>query len=357
MLHVIKGIVLLAGPLIGYLSYRTSDAVLVGVGVSAIVVMVVLVFERIPLDTLIFGAIGAGGGFVFARLVDWIGFKLENPTFNGFLDKYTGLINILLACMGCMIALSKKGELDLLDKDIIVKGAKNKDVKILDTSVLIDGRICDVVETGFLSGRLIVPRFVLHELQQVADSSDATKRQRGRRGLDILKRLQDVPDINLKIYDKDFPSIKEVDTKILELAKELGGKVATTDFNLNKVATLQSIPVLNINDLAAALKTVVLPGDNITIFLAKEGKEKAQAVGYLDDGTMVVVDDGRAQMGRRVNVHVNSILQTSAGRMIFARASDGHEHPIESIKNIPPTGSAATSGGSSSSGEAAPSLF
>lgn len=354
MFHLIKVVVLLAGPLIGYLSYHTPDAALVGLGISAIVVTSVLIFERIPLDTIIFGAIGAGGGFVFARLVDWMAFKMNNPTFNNFTDKYTGLINILLACMGCMIALSKKGELDLLDKDIIVKGAKNKDVKILDTSVLIDGRICDVVETGFMSGRLIVPRFVLHELQQVADSSDATKRQRGRRGLDILKRLQEVPDVNLKIYDKDYANIKEVDTKVLELAKEMDGKVATTDFNLNKVAALQGIAVLNINDLAGALKTVVLPGDNITIFLAKEGKEKAQAVGYLDDGTMVVVDDGRSLIGRRVNVHVNSILQTSAGRMIFARALDAGHEPHDAGRPSHPAGGGQASSGP---GEPAPSLF
>ncbi len=346
MLHLIKLVVLLAGPLIGYLSYHTQDAALVGLGVSSIVVMVVLIFERIPLDTLIFAAIGAGGGFFLAKALDWIVFKTDNPSYYGFMEKYSGLINILFACMGFMIALSKKGELDLLDKDIIVKGGKNKDVKILDTSVLIDGRICDVVETGFMSGKIVVPRFVLHELQQVADSSDATKRQRGRRGLDILKRLQDVPEINLKIYDKDFPHIKEVDTKVMELAKELGGKVATTDFNLNKVAALQGIAVLNINDLAGALKTVVLPGDNLVIFLAKEGKEKAQAVGYLDDGTMVVVDDGKPHIGKRANVHVNSILQTSAGRMIFARANDAFSVPIQGGPSK-----------ESASGESTPSLF
>src|ERR1044071_3579119 len=187
MLHIIKGVVLLAGPLIGYLSYHTQDAALVGLGISAMVVMVVLIFERIPLDTLIFGGIGAVAGFILAKTADWFVFKMDNPNYYAFMEKYSGLINILFACMGCMIALSKKGELDLLDKDIIVKGQKNKDVKVLDTSVLIDGRICDVVETGFLSGKIVVPRFVLHELQQVADSSDATKRQRGRRGLDILK--------------------------------------------------------------------------------------------------------------------------------------------------------------------------
>lgn len=326
MLHVIKALVLLAGPLIGYFFYgHTQDSAMVGLGFSAIVIVVVLIFERIALDTLVFGVIGSVAGLVLAKVFYWLVFKFDNPTVYGFFDKYNGLLNILLAMMGFLIAVSKKGELDLLDKDIIVKGKKNKDVKVLDTSVLIDGRICDVVETGFVSGRFIVPRFVLHELQLVADSADGTKRQRGRRGLDILKRLQELPEVNIKIYDRDYPNIREVDSKILELAKELGAKVATTDFNLNKVAALQGIAVLNINDLAAALKTVVLPGDSLTLFLAKEGKERAQAVGYLEDGTMVVVDEARQHIGKRMTVHVNSILQTSAGRMIFARA-DGQDH-------------------------------
>ncbi len=330
MLHVIKAIVLMSGPTIGYFFYgRTADAAMIGLGFSAIVVVAVLIFERIPLDTLVFGVIGGVGGLVLAKVLDWIVFKFENPAFYTLIDKYTGLLNILLAMMGFLIAVGKKNELDLLDKDIIVKGKKNKDVKVLDTSVLIDGRIADVIDTGFVSGRLIVPRFVLHELQMVADSADATKRQRGRRGLDILKRLQDVPEVNIKIYDREYPDIREVDSKILELAKELGAKVATTDFNLNKVAALQGISVLNINDLAAALKAVVLPGDSLTLFLGKEGKERAQAVGYLDDGTMVVVDDARQHIGKRLTVHVNSILQTSAGRMIFARADNGPEHAAD----------------------------
>lgn len=323
MLHIIKAIAFVAGPLIGFIFYgHTMESTMVGLGISSFVIVAVLLFERIPLDTLIFGVIGGAGGLVLAKILDWIVFRFDNAALYAFFDKYSGLINVLMAFMGFLVAVSKKNELDLLDKDLIVKGKKNKDVKVLDTSVLIDGRICDVAETGFLTGRLIIPRFVLHELQMVADSSDATKRQRGRRGLDILKRLQETTDINVKIYDRDFPHIKEVDGKVLELAKELGGKVATTDFNLNKVAALQGISVLNINDLAGALKAVVLPGDSLTIFLAKEGKERSQAVGYLDDGTMVVVDDAKLHIGKRMNVHVNSILQTSAGRMIFARPGE-----------------------------------
>jgi uncharacterized protein YacL len=345
MLHLIKAAVFLSGPAIGYLFYgHSSDSAFVGLGISAFVIVGVLLFERIPLDTLVFGVIGAAGGLVLSKILDWVIFKFDNPSLASFFDRYTGLINVLLAFMGFLIAVSKKNELDLLDKDIIVKGRKNKDVKVLDTSVLIDGRLCDVAETGFLTGRILIPRFVLHELQMVADSSDATKRQRGRRGLDILKRLQDLPGINVKIYDRDFPHIKDVDEKVMELAKELGGKVATTDFNLNKVAALQGIDVLNVNDLAAALKAVVLPGDSLTIFLAKEGKERSQAVGYLDDGTMVVVDDAKPYIGKRVNVHVNSILQTSAGRMIFGR-------PID-VAHTPENGKPSTP-----SGDSTPSLF
>jgi uncharacterized protein YacL len=327
MFHVLRGLLLLVGPIIGYSVGKTADAALVGLGVSAFVVAIELVIERIPLDVLIFSAIGAFGGVIIAKGIDWLVFRLDNPAIYQFISNKSLLVNLVFAYLGCMIAVRKKGELDLLDKNLVVKTTKTKEVKIIDTSCLIDGRIADVVETGFLSGNLIVPRFVLHELQVVADSSDATKRQRGRRGLDVLKRLQDSNEVIVKIYDKDYPNIKEVDTKLVELAKEMDGKVATTDFNLSKVAALQGVPVLNVNDLAGSLKSVVLPGDTLILYLAKEGKEKQQAVGYLDDGTMVVVDDGRRFLGKRVSAYVNSILQTPAGRMIFARAQEVKETP------------------------------
>ena len=327
MFHVLRGLALVLGPVVGYTVGKSGDAALVGLGVAALVVAIELVIERIPLDVLVFGAIGAFGGVVFAKSIDWLVYKLDNPTLYQFVSDKSLLVNLVFAYLGCMIAVRKKGELDLLDKNLVVKSTRTKEVKIIDTSVLIDGRIADVVETGFLSGNLIVPRFVLQELQVVADSADATKRQRGRRGLDILKRLQDSQEVTVKIYDKDYPNIKEVDTKLVELAREMDGKVATTDFNLSKVAALQGVPVLNVNDLAGSLKSVVLPGDTLTLFLAKEGKEKQQAVGYLDDGTMVVVDDGRRFLGKRVSAYVNSILQTPAGRMIFARAQEVKEIP------------------------------
>lgn len=329
MFHVIRGAALVLGPVVGYLIGHSSDAALVGLGVASLVVAIELVIERIPLDVLVFGALGAVGGVIVAKVLEWLVFKLDNPTYYSFMSTNALVINLVLAYLGCVIAVRKKGELELLDKNIVVKAPKATDSKVIDTSVLIDGRIADIAETGFLSGNLIIPRFVLQELQTVADSADATKRQRGRRGLDILKRLQDNHDLTVKIYDKDYQHIKDVDSKILELAKELEAKVATTDFNLSKVAVLQGIPTLNVNDLAAALKSVVLPGDNIQLYLAKEGKEKAQAVGYLDDGTMVVVDEARRSIGKRVAVHVNSILQTPAGRMIFARYQHESHSPHE----------------------------
>lgn len=334
MFHIFRGLALVLGVGVGYAIGKSTDAMLVGFGVAAVVVAIEIIIERIPLDVLVFGALGAFGGVLLAKGLDWVVFKLDNPVAYKFMTDYSILLNVFLAYLGCMIAVRKKGEIDLLDRNVVVKSTKSKETKILDTSILIDGRIADIAETGFLSGKLVLPRFVLHELQMVADSADSTKRQRGRRGLDILKRLQDSPEINIKIYDKDFPQIKEVDSKIIELAKELDAKVATTDFNLSKVAVLQGISILNVNDLASSLKSVVLPGDTLALYLAKEGKEKAQAVGYLDDGTMVVVDDGRRSIGKRMNVYVNSILQTPAGRMIFARAQEGRELPLEE-KPIP----------------------
>jgi uncharacterized protein YacL len=193
--------------------------------------------------------------------------------------------------------------------------------KILDTSVIIDGRIADILKTGFLEGRIIIPDFVLVELRHIADSSDSLKRARGRRGLDVLNRIQ--TDFGIEIHatasDKNLEEIPEVDVKLLKLAQHMKGKVVTNDFNLNKVAMIQSIGVLNINELANHLKPVVLPGEEIMLFLVKEGKEHGQAVAYLDDGTMIVVEDGRPKIGKTVEANVTSVLQTAAGRMIFAK--------------------------------------
>ncbi len=194
--------------------------------------------------------------------------------------------------------------------------------RILDTSVIIDGRMAEIVETGFLDGTLVVPQFVLKELQYVADSSESVRRNRGRRGLDILHRMQKMAGVEVLISDVDFPEVREVDLKLIEVAKAMRGRIVTNDFNLNKVAQLRGVEVLNINELVGALKPVALPGELMNVFILKEGKEANQGVAYLDDGTMVVVDNARARIGRNIDVAVTSVLQTTAGRMIFARRTE-----------------------------------
>jgi uncharacterized protein YacL len=235
--------------------------------------------------------------------------------------------SILFGYLGFTIFYKKRDELTSLfsgrlnrDKDKSSKlSNRSGDAKILDTSVIIDGRIADIVKTGFLDGTLVIPSFVLEELQHIADSSDTLKRNRGRRGLDILNRIQKELNVKVQILEIDFDDIQEVDSKLVRLAKKLNGKVVTNDFNLNKVCELQGVGVLNINDLANAVKPVVLPGEEIVVQVIKDGKEHGQGIGYLDDGTMIVVEGGREYIGNRLEVLVTSVLQTSAGRMIFAK--------------------------------------
>ncbi len=209
--------------------------------------------------------------------------------------------------------------------------AKTDDRKILDTSVIIDGRIADIAATGFLEGTLVIPAFVLRELQQVADSADSNKRNRGRRGLDILSRIQKNPDLRIRIAEEDFPQVRDVDMKLLELAKHLHCKVVTNDFNLNKVAQIHGVEVLNINELANSLRPVVLPGEVMKVFILKEGKEHNQGVAYLDDGTMVVVDNARKLISKTIEISVTSVLQTTAGKMIFGRF-DERVHSAEKVQ-------------------------
>jgi uncharacterized protein YacL len=231
---------------------------------------------------------------------------------------------LLMTYVGLLVGASKGDLLNPSALGTIFTGERpqKRAAKILDTSVIIDGRIADIAEAGFIDGALVIPEFVLRELQVVADSTDGSKRQRGRRGLDMLQRMQSNPAIQVQIVSDDFPSIKEVDLKLLELAKKLDAKVVTNDFNLNKVAQLHHVEVLNINDLANALKPVVLPGERMTILILKEGKEYNQGVGYLDDGTMVVVDHARKMIGRSVEISVTSVLQTASGKMIFGKADE-----------------------------------
>lgn len=205
------------------------------------------------------------------------------------------------------------------------KSSEGLSSKILDTSVIIDGRIADLCETGFLEGAFIIPHFILNELQHIADSSDSMKRARGRRGLDVLNRIQKMAGLDIRIVEDDFPTIREVDAKIVALARKMNCKVMTNDLNLNKVAEFQGVKVLNINELTNALKPIVLPGETMKVFVLKEGKESGQGIAYLDDGTMIVVDDARRWIGKNVEVIVTSVLQTTAGRMIFTKLKDDHE--------------------------------
>ncbi|HEU19827.1 MAG TPA: TRAM domain-containing protein [Deltaproteobacteria bacterium] len=233
------------------------------------------------------------------------------------------LLTLSLGYLGLVLG-SKKGEEFQLPSFSQSKGSSkgSSDYKIIDTSVIIDGRILDICETGFLEGNLVVPRFVLDELQLIADSSDSMKRSRGRRGLDILNKIQKSSDIKIDIVDYDFPKLKGVDAKLVALAKKKNGRIITNDFNLNKVAELQGIKILNVNELANALKPVVLPGEMITVRIIKEGKEPGQGVAYLEDGTMVVVDSASRNLGQTVQVVVTSVLQTTAGRMIFSNLKE-----------------------------------
>ncbi len=242
-------------------------------------------------------------------------------------------ILLLMTYVGLQVGANKGDLLNLAALGGVFGGEKASKggFKIIDTSVIIDGRIADVLETGFLDGAIVIPQFVLRELQMVADSSDSLKRNRGRRGLDILQRLQKMPKLNLQIVEEDFPQIKEVDLKLIELAKMFDCKIVTNDFNLNKVAQLHGVEVLNINELANSMRPIVLPGEIMRVFILKEGKEATQGVAYLDDGTMVVVDNARRMISKTIDISVTSVLQTTAGKMIFGRFDD-RQHAVHDGK-------------------------
>ena len=235
-------------------------------------------------------------------------------------------LSVLLpaAYLGLLIGAGK-GDVLFAGKFVETAPAERKHSstpKILDTSVIIDGRIADVAEAGFIEGTLVIPQFVLWELQAIADSADGSRRNRGRRGLDILQRIQNAPNSDVSIVENDYPLLKEVDLKLIELAKEIDGKIVTHDFNLNKVARLHGVSILNLNELANSLRPVVLPGETMQVFILKEGKEYNQGVAYLDDGTMVVVDNARRHISKKIEISVTSVLQTTAGKMIFGRCDE-----------------------------------
>ncbi|MHC1685600.1 MAG: PIN/TRAM domain-containing protein [Clostridiaceae bacterium] len=280
--------------------------------------------QKASLPEIVFGTIGGIVGVVIGVLFGILLSKIAV-----IFTILSVLLTIFLGGVGIKIGVRKKDEIMAFlegvkkytpkeKKKVTVKGIP----KVLDTSVIIDGRIFDICQTGFVEGPLVIPNFVLDELRHISDSSDDLKRTKGRRGLDILNKIQKELPIEVEITDKNFPELNEVDTKLLKLAQLLNGKVITNDYNLNKVAGVQGVPVLNINELSNAVKPVLLPGEEMRIQIIKEGKESNQGIGYLDDGTMIVVENGRKFIGEIINVGVTSVIQTAAGRMIFAAKSN-----------------------------------
>jgi uncharacterized protein YacL len=295
---------------------------------AAVIAVLIIAFEtrvrRATLKTLIGAAIGSILGILGAFLIGLLIILQQDAAVPAEMKTFlTIALAFFMGYVGLMVGAAKGEFIDLSalggifsDKHAV------RDCKILDTSVIIDGRIADIAETGFLSGTLVIPQFVLRELQFIADSQDAGRRQRGRRGLDMLQRLRNNANIDVQIIETDFPAVKEVDLKLIELGKQLDAAIVTNDFNLNKVSQLRGVKVLNINELTNALRPVVLPGEAMRVFILKEGKESNQGVAYLEDGTMVVVDNARKLIGKTADVAVTSVLQTTAGKMIFGRLWD-----------------------------------
>ncbi|MEY2369508.1 PIN/TRAM domain-containing protein [Lysinibacillus capsici] len=290
------------------------------------------VLFKVPIGDLLFGTFGLIIGLIVAY---FLGFAIDSVQFPVITEVLPIILSFVLGYLGFRLGFRKRDELIQLftlrstnTKKKAAEDAEAQEVrgsyKLLDTSVIIDGRIADISETGFIEGILVVPQFVLTELQHIADSSDTLKRTRGRRGLDILKKLQDERKTKVEITDEDFEDVQEVDLKLVRLAKKMGNDtcIVTNDFNLNKVCELHHVKVLNINDLANAVKPVVIPGEDMQVVVIKDGKEHNQGVAYLDDGTMIVVEGGRSYIGQAITVTVTSVLQTSAGRMIFAKPKD-----------------------------------
>jgi len=297
------------------------EGLVLGLAFSAGMIATEVKLRRLDTRVLLGGVAGVAVGLSLA-----LGFGAITRTMVINSDTSTflqALYVVVLGYLGLVVG-AKQGEGGVSDvlKAFFHNAPSAPHNKILDTSAIIDGRIFDITESGFIDGTLIVPQFVLNELQQIADSDDPLRANRGRRGLEVLQKLQKNPDVDVQISDQDFPDHSGVDAKLVELSKQLSGQLVTNDFNLNKVAQLRGIPVLNINDLANALKPVVLPGENMAVRLIKEGKEAGQAVAYLDDGTMVVVDNSGHLIGETIEVVVTSVLQTTAGKMIFGKQQE-----------------------------------
>ncbi|MBI2679628.1 MAG: TRAM domain-containing protein [Candidatus Solibacter usitatus] len=315
---------------------RPPFAIAAGIALGGAIILFEMRLERVSLKRLIGSAVGSILGIFGAFLMSLVLGRINaDPGTLHFLQLF---LLFWMTYVGLVVGATKGDMLNLSALGGIFGGEKGpkKAFKILDTSVIIDGRIADIAETGFLDGVLVIPQFVLRELQLVADSADSMKRNRGRRGLDILQRVQKMAHLNVQIVEDDFPHVRDVDMKLIELGKVYDCKIITNDFNLNKVAQLHGVEVLNINELANSLKPIVLPGETMRVFILKEGKEYNQGVAYLDDGTMVVVDNAKRMISKTIDISVTSVLQTTAGKMIFGKFDDRMHAVITEKSERPP---------------------
>ncbi len=321
-LLLVRVLFVLSGMVIGYQTAGSGVEGLLGALIGGLIAFILILLEaglrKVSVNGLSSSVFGLILGLIMAKLAgDAFSLFYTDPS---TLSMIRVTLTMTFCYLGVVVALRGKDEFNLIIPYVRLRRQdQSGDVILLDTSVIIDGRIVDICKTRFLGGKVVIPKFVLRELQQIADSTDPIKRQRGRRGLEILNTIQKESGMDITIHEQDFSETSEVDAKLVLLAKLIEAKILTVDFNLNRVASIQGIKVLNINELANALKPVVFPGEEMRIKLIKEGKEHNQAVGYLDDGTMVVVEDARKLIGQDVKVVVTSVLQTQAGRMIFTR--------------------------------------
>jgi uncharacterized protein YacL len=310
------------------LEWHRAVGALGGAALSGLAVWLETRAAGVPVERLFWGSIGGFFGLIAGLAIGTAAVSLiPNAGMAGL-----GLPALLGAYLGAAVALRRRADLEPVSAVLFPGGGRSGDGrKIVDTSVIIDGRIAEVCETGFIDGTLVVPQFVLQELQHIADASDPLRRARGKRGFEVLERLRRSAKVKVEVLERDFAQVREVDGKLMELARALSAKILTNDANLSRVAQLRGIEVLNVNELASALRPIALPGEPMRVLVVREGKEPGQGVGYLDDGTMVVVDGGRRYLNQTVEVIVTSVLQTTAGRMIFTRLRD--EEPASKVRH------------------------
>ncbi|MCK5451052.1 MAG: PIN domain nuclease [Candidatus Omnitrophica bacterium] len=318
---------MICGYYLGYLflNFSTEGGMIgsaVGLLGGAFMIFVESKLERVSIQNLSASAFGLAFGFFMAWLTSLI-LRLV-PIDEGVYSSLKIILTLIFCYLGMIIAVKGKDEFNIVIPYVRFSREDRRDqVFLLDTSVIIDGRIAGIFETGFLEGKVVVPRFVLNELHQVADSADDLKRTRGRRGLDMLENIKSIKGMSVVIHEEGLSEIKEVDAKLVRMAKMLDCPIVTNDFNLNKVARIEGVAILNINDLSNALRPIVFPGEKINVYIKKEGKERNQGIAFMDDGTMIVVENGKKLIGKNIKVSVSSVLQTSAGKMIFANAVNG----------------------------------